>query len=131
MILVVALLVYLVSFTQPSKVKRALTKSEAQKILGSVPYEHGFHFFSYVGRYTGETAINLFGFCEELKTIELASVVFHFQRGDFQSWIRNTLGDVDLAERIDKIRVDSSSEDLRKELLRIVLARLKELQVAT
>jgi hypothetical protein len=114
---------------QSTKAKKAsLTKSEAQKILGSLPYEHGFHFFSGIGRYTGETAVTLFSFYEELRTIELASVKFHFQRGDFQSWIRNTLSDVELAERIDKTKVDLSSEDLREELLKTVLARLKELQ---
>jgi hypothetical protein len=117
------------SFMQSTKAKKpSIDKSKAQKILGSVPYEHGFHFFSGVGKYTGETAVNLFSFYEELKTIELASVKFHFPRGDFQSWISNTLGDDELAEGIVKIKVDLASEDLRKDLLRLVLTRLQELQ---
>jgi hypothetical protein len=72
--------------------------------------------------------VTLFSFYEELRTIELASVNFHFQRGDFQSWIRKTLNDIELAERIDKIEADLSSEDLKKELLKIVLAHVQELQ---
>jgi hypothetical protein len=93
------------------------TETEARaKILETVPYERGFHFFTDVGKYTGETVVSMFNLYEELKTIEPQSVKFHFQRGDFQNWIRNTLGDIELALRIDKIRGDLPSEDMRKEL---------------
>ena len=53
--------------TEKNTVTASLDKSEAQTILRSVPYSRGFHFFTAVGNYTGETAIDLFAFYEELK----------------------------------------------------------------
>lgn len=93
-----------------------------------MPYERGFHFFSGIGNYTGETAVNLFSFNEELRTIEPQSVRFHFQRKDFQNWIRETLGDVELADRIDKIAGKLSDTNLKRELLKTVQERFEELQ---
>jgi hypothetical protein len=106
----------------------SLDKDVIEKILTSVPYDRGFHFFRSVGNYTGETAINLFSFFEELKTIELQAVKFHFQRGDFQKWIRETLEDTELADRIDKIDGKLPDEILKKELLKVVQTRFEELQ---
>jgi len=113
---------------QPTKTdKSSIGKAEAQKILNTVPYERGFHFFTDVGKYTGETAVNLFSFYEELRTIEPQSVKFHFQRGDFQNWIKDTLGDTELAQRIDKINGGLAIEDIKKALRKIVMDRLEEL----
>jgi hypothetical protein len=108
--------------------KQNIGKEEAQRILGTVTYDHGFHFFTGIGKYTGETAVNLFSFYEELKTIEPESVTFHFQRRDFQNWIKNTLGDVELSDKIDVIKADLKIEELKKELLKNVLDRIVELQ---
>ena len=103
-------------------------KETAQKILATVPYEHGFRFFTEIGKFTGETAVNLFSFYEELRTIENQSIKFHFQRRDFQKWIETTLNDHELASRIDKIPSGLSDEDLKKTLLETVLAHLTKLQ---
>jgi hypothetical protein len=113
---------------QSSPEKLPPDKSSTQKFLSSVSYDRGFHFFSDIGRYTGETAINLFSFYEELRTIEPSSVKFHFGRGDFQNWIAGTLGDTELAEKINKIGSNLSTETLRKELLNVIRARLEDLQ---
>jgi predicted heme/steroid binding protein len=93
-----------------------------------VPFEQGFHFATDLGKFTGETAISLFGFYEELGTIELQSVKFHFQRRDFQKWIETTLGDQELASRIDKTPSGLNDEELKKELLKKVQMRFTELQ---
>ena len=111
----------------PTK-KHPENKAKIQKILSSVPYERGFHFFTDTGKYTGETAINLFSFYEELKTIEPESVKFHFQRRDPQNWVGSTLGDSELANRIDRIDASLSGENLKRELFNVVQTRLKELQ---
>ena len=95
---------------------------------GSVPYNQGFHFFTGVGRYTGETTIDLFAFYEELRVIENDSVIFHFPRGDFQKWIKETLGDNELEDRIDKIDPQQPQEKTKKELIETMEARLVELQ---
>jgi predicted heme/steroid binding protein len=103
-------------------------KSGTEKILRSVPFKQGFHFATDEGKLTDETAINLFSFYEELRTIELQSVRFHFQRRDFQNWVDTTLGDKELALRIDKTPLGLSDEELRKELLNTVQTRFTELQ---
>ena len=53
---------------------------------------------------------------------------FHFQRRDFQNWIRDTLGDKEVADGIDKIKPELSDENLKEALLKIVQTRLVELQ---
>ena len=108
--------------------KSTVDQATAKRILGSVPYERGFHFFSGVGKYTGETAVNLFSFLEELRTIEPQSLRFHFERGDFQKWIAETLGDQTLAERISALDAKASDENLKRDILRIVQIRFEEIQ---
>ena len=105
----------------------SLEKSKAQNILRSVPYSQGFHFFTSVGVYTGETAIDLFAFYEELKVMDTEAIGFHFPRRDFQNWIKNTLGDEGLAEKIDKIDPKQPIEQLKKNLVETVEARMTEL----
>jgi len=41
-------------------------------------------------------------------------VGFHFDRGDFEKWIRETLGDVHLANEIHKIKQTIQDEELGK-----------------
>ncbi len=108
-----------------------MDKGAAQKILRTVPFEQGFHFSIGIGKYTPETAVNLFSFYEELKTIELQSVRFHFQRRDFQKWIETSLEDYELASRIDKTPAGLNDEELRSQLLTVVRERLTELQTAS
>jgi len=108
--------------------KTSNNKDGTEKILRSVPFEQGFHFATDEGKFTLETAVNLFSFYEELKTIDLQSVKFHFQRRDFQKWVETTLGDKELSLRIDKTPSGLSDEELRKELLKTVQTRFSELQ---
>ena len=116
---------------KPVKDKPAIDKTAAQRILSSVSYEKGFRFFTEIGKETGEVALNLLGFYEELRVIELQSVRFHFERKDFQKWITDVLGDPELSQRIDLIKMDLSDQDLRNELLKTVLARFTELKTAS
>jgi len=108
--------------------KTAIAKSTAEKILASVPYANGFHFFTSIGMYTGETAISLEHFTGEIQTIALESVEFHIKRGDFQKWIAGTLGDGELAEEIGWMEENLSGEALRKRLLSVLNARINYLK---
>jgi alpha-amylase len=111
--------------------KPTSTATQPKKFLRSVPYESGFHFYTNIGNYTGVTATSLFEFVEKLQIVPVESVVFHFQRGDFQKWIRNTLGDDEAATRIEQLKIWpswSSDETLRKDLLKAVEKRLAELK---
>ena len=97
-------------------------------ILKTVPYENGFHFYTAPGHFTRETATSLDTFEKKLQIIPADSVNFHLQRGDFQKWIKDTLGDEELAKRVSSIKRTLPVEDLRKELLAIVQTRITELR---
>jgi len=107
---------------KPTKVKPTNVKT-----LRTVPFENGFHFYTDIGKYTGITATSLSEFAAKLKTIPTESITFHFQRKDFQKWIKYTIKDAALAERISRIKGEQSAEGLRKETLRTVEAILHQI----
>ena len=108
--------------------QKPASKSPYSKILNIVSYAQGFHFCTANGNSTGVTAIGLGDFAEKLKTIDISSIDFHFRCGDFQKWIREVLGDVELAERISQIREDLWGQNLRTELLETVNSRIVHLK---
>jgi translation elongation factor EF-G len=75
----------------PNLSKSTTTKSAAEKILATVPYVNGFHFFTSIGQYTGETAVSLATFAKEVEATPIESIDFHFKKADFQKWIEDTL----------------------------------------
>jgi alpha-amylase len=104
--------------------KPLLVKSISKKSFRTVPLESGFQFYTAIGNYTGVTATNLKEFAAQLQMVPIESVTFHFQRKDFQQWIKNTVKDTELVEQLNKIRVGLSAEDLRKEILSTVKASI-------
>jgi hypothetical protein len=107
---------------------QATSKVEPPKILGTVPFEKGFHFTTEKGVYTGVTATSLAEFAAKLGTINVNSVLFHYPRGDFQKWIQDTLGDRELANRMCLVKPNLPGEKLRQQLLKIVQKRISELR---
>ena len=106
-----------------------MSAETAQKILSPVPYAQGFHFFSPDGHYSGETAVSLCVFLKDLGRIDMISIRFHFERGDFQKWLRNTIGDEEFAQRIDNLGTRVPEGMLRQQLIDIVQKRVSELQL--
>jgi len=100
--------------------KQLIAKTTSVKPPTTLPFENGFHFYTAIGNYTGITATNLSEFAAKLQLVPKESVTFHFQRKDFENWIKYTIKDVALAERISKTKGEQSTEDLRKEILRTV-----------
>ena len=108
------------------EMKRLQLNKKIVEILRTVPYEKGFHFYTASGNFTGETATSLDAFEQKIQVVPAGSVSFHLQRGDFQKWISDTLGDDKLAKRISLMELTLPAEDLRKELLAIVQARISQ-----
>ena len=108
--------------------KQVMPNSKIMEILSNVPYERGFHFFTAMDCYTGESATGLNSFVQKLQVIEAGSIGFHFSRKDFQNWIKDVIKDEELAEVIDRIKEDQSNEDLRKEIVKTIQTRLTELR---
>ena len=103
-------------------------KGKNLDLLSNVPLEHGFQFFTELGKSTGITASSTVEFAKKLQIVPIQSVTFHFQHKDFQKWFKNTVGDEELAKRIDHIKAGIQDEDLRKELSKTVQNRIAELQ---
>jgi Family of unknown function (DUF5752) len=103
--------------------QQSIAKPTSKKPPTTVSFENGFHFYTGIGNYTGITATSLCEFAAKLQLVPLESVAFHFQRKDFENWVKNTIKDVTLAERIGRIKGEQPTEDLRKEILRSVETR--------
>jgi len=111
-----------------AKTMKVNNKEIASKILRTVPYNNAFYFFTDIGQYSGELAASLADFCKKIKTIDAKSIDFHYKRRDFQKWIRGTIGDVYLANEINKIQISIQGEELRVKICQIVERRLTELK---
>jgi menaquinone-dependent protoporphyrinogen IX oxidase len=102
--------------------------SQPLNLLKTVPFENAFQFFIELRKNTGITASGTVEFAEKLQIIPIQSVTFHFQRQDFQRWLKITIGDEEIAKRIDQINVwTHDDENLRKELSETVQNRIAEL----
>jgi len=109
-------------------VAKTISTESVSKILGTVSTTEAFHFFTDIGQYTGKSATSLADFSEKLKMVQLKSIEFHFGRGDFERWIRETLGDEYLANGISKIDRSVHGEALRTAIERTVENRLYHLK---
>jgi len=107
-------------------------RDRIQKILGNIVYDKAFFFYEDVGKPTGDSATSLSDFCNKIKTINPKSLAFHLKRGDFENWIRETIGDNELTQRIRKLRANKTTwkneATLRSKLHKIVRDRISELQ---
>ena len=102
--------------------------SQPLNLLKAVPFENDFQFYTELEKNTGITANSTVELAEKLQTVPLQSVTFHFQRQDFQRWIKITIGDEELAKRIDQINLwTNDDENLRKKLSETVQNRVAEL----
>ena len=110
--------------------KKVVDKDLASKVLKPVASgEKAFYFATNLGKYTGKSASSLTDFSVKLKTINVESVDFHFSRQDFEKWIKETLGDAELAKQLNGIK-GLKGEALRREILQMVEVRLAELKNA-
>jgi len=109
-----------------------LNSDRIQKILGNVVYDRAFFFYEDIGKPVGNFAISLSDFCNKINTIAPKSLVFHLKRGDFENWVREIIGDIELSERIGKLKrsktVLKSEKTLRNKLNATVKERISELQ---
>jgi len=110
-----------------NEMKANVDRVGASEVLRTVPPDQSFLFFEDIGKYTGRLATSLDDFCEIIKTIDIKSLTFHFRRGDYERWIRESLHDVQLAGRLKRINKSNSGEELRNKILQAVGKRLDEL----
>jgi hypothetical protein len=119
-----------------AKTKKAESETDPKlpaNILRIVPGNNAFYFFTDIGQYTDRSSACLADFCNAIKTIDIKSVEFHFKRGDFVLWIRETLGDSELSKEINRVCKTTQGEELRTTIHQTVetrLTKLKKLQAS-
>jgi len=99
----------------------------AVRALRTLKDQEAFYFYEAVGKPTGELARNLSDFLNKIKVVKSESLVFHLQRGDFQNWVENTLGDSKLGRQLSKIS-PSNDNSARMNVCRTVEGRIDELR---
>ena len=108
------------------------SRDRIQKILGNIVYDKAFFFYEDIGKPTGKFATSLSDFCDKIKTINPKSLAFHLKRGDFENWVKETIGDNELAQRIRKLKANKTAWKnevaIRNKLHKAVGDRISELQ---
>ena len=104
-----------------------IDRETANRILAYLPMEKAFHFYVDVGKPLNIHAASLQDFCDKIMKVDLNSIEFHVNRGDFEAWFMG-LGDMELARKIMLIKEQKMPlEELRKKLYEIVKNRCEEL----
>jgi hypothetical protein len=106
--------------------------TETKDPLRVVPNSEGFHFYTDIGHPCGISCTSLGEFANALQYLCSEAIIFHFARGDFQKWIREVIGDEELARRLDEVRLCSrqlEADCCRKELVETTRIRILQLEV--
>lgn len=99
---------------------------DASRVLRKLSREEAFYFFTSIGNYTGQSASSLEEFLYKIRQVDIKSLEFHHQRGDFEKWFAQTLEDKELASQVNKIG-KLLGQNLKEQLHLIVSKRFKEL----
>lgn len=103
----------------------AITK-RGRAIIGElepVPEDKGFYFYLRENEPLELVARSMQEFYDVVKSVDLASLEFHVQRGDFEKWIREVLNDEELADEIAGLNVAGLSGDALRDKLCESVAR--------
>ena len=110
----------------------SLNRDLISKILGTVVYDKAFFFYEEIGKPAGDFATSLSDFCNKINKVSPKCLAFHLKRGDFENWIREIIGDVELSNRIGKLKKSKMASKehttLRTKLHAAVRDRIAELQ---
>ncbi len=113
-----------------ARILRELEKPElaAKWILRRLSTDKGFTFFYEFARPTDRVAYDLNEFAKTLSSVPWQSLQYHTERGDFERWLSQVLGDKKLAESVKSISgMKFLGEKLRRKLVMAVDARVKQL----
>ena len=103
-------------FTITEKGKKTL------KAFTPLPANMRFNFYIAIGQPTGKSAGSVKEFHDLVLDVNVASLEFHLERGDFENWFRTAVGDEGLADDLAKKR----EKGLREEELRKLIVKAAE-----
>jgi len=101
-------------------------KKLQEKKAEAVEPGKGFHFYEGINKPLNQIALSFQDFLEKIKTIPIASIEFHQNRGDFSNWIRDVLHSAPLAEAIKNIK--GTGEAVRRHLIEAMTGKPIELE---
>ena len=105
-----------------------------KRMLRRLPAGMGFTFSYEFARSSNLTVHSLDEFYSALKTIDVSSIRFHIERGDFERWLSHVVGENKLADEMAKISETCKKlkeEVLRKKVLAVTERRIKQLKGIT
>jgi alpha-amylase len=105
----------------------------AKRMLRRLPAGMGFTFSYEFAHSSGLTVHSLEEFYSTLKTIDVSSIRFHLERGDFERWLRHVVGENKLADEMAKISKapKKGGETLRRKVVAATERRIKQLKGIT
>jgi len=110
----------------------SLSRDRISKILGTLSNDKAFVFYEEIGKPTGDSATSISDFCNKINMVIARSLAFHLKRGDFENWVRESIGDVTLANQLCKLKKSKAlfkkDSTLRGKLQATVKERITELQ---
>lgn len=93
----------------------------AIRITKHIPDEKAFYFYVGEDKPIGFSAHSIEEFYRLIKQVTSDALDFHVLRGDFENWLREVIGDRELALDISGLRAASlRNENLRKRLLNVI-----------
>jgi hypothetical protein len=111
-------------YTIAEKGKQALglpkiTPEDARAIIAQTPPNKAFHFYFDIGKPSNLYATSLQDFSSKILKVDVDSINFHLNRGDFSAWFKE-MGDFELAKKVELLKT--------KKILGIeICKRLREL----
>jgi hypothetical protein len=100
-----------------------VSMQKAAEILAYLSMEKSFHFYADIGKPLNVHAASMGDFCDKILKVDLSSIEFHTNRGDFEAWF-SSLGDTELARKTLLVREEKlAGENLRRKLYEMVRNR--------
>jgi DNA-binding transcriptional ArsR family regulator len=97
-----------------------INKENASAILAHTPRDKAFHFYAGIGKPLNLYAHSLQDFCDKILKVNVDTIEFHVNRGDFDAWFAG-LGDVELAKKTALLKEKKmAGEELRRKLHEII-----------
>lgn len=113
---------------RPKIGEKAVATAEAARILRRLPSWRAFWFYRDVDQPLGQGAMDLNELCQVILTVDEGSLEFHMGRRDFEDWIREAVGDEELASKVRDLGEEAlSAGQIRETLHALVSQRCDEL----
>jgi len=105
-------------------------EADVNKVLRQLSDQESFYFYKSLGHPIGEKADSLADFEKKIGKIDPLSLAFHYYRGDFERWARDTLKDPVLAFRLSvRGRTTLKGEALRDFIIKQIRTRFGDFKV--